>query len=132
MCNINMYLWLQKLRFHIFLLILAIQARKIFNFYPWKVCCGVNAWSCGSILAKITLPINLYKIFLNDSNVHNCYFKKCYYFNFWIIHVQSPTNLPKSIWKVVFNVGDVFFKKFRSLKRKTHKVHMNNDMCKFF
>jgi hypothetical protein len=26
-----------------------------------------------------------------------------------IIHVQSPTNLPKSMWKLVFNVTNVIF-----------------------
>jgi hypothetical protein len=35
--------------------------------------------------------------------------KKCYYFKFWIIHVQSFTNIPKSMWKLVFNVFDVIF-----------------------
>jgi len=69
----------------------------------------VNAWYNGSILAKITFPISPYKIFKNDSNGYGCYFKKCYYFNLWIIHVQSLTNLPKSTWKLVFNVVDVFF-----------------------
>jgi hypothetical protein len=34
----------------------------------------VNAWYNGSMVAKITLPINPYKIFLNDSNGHGCYF----------------------------------------------------------
>jgi len=32
-----------------------------------------------------------------------------YYYNLWIIHVQSLANLPKSIWKLVFNVTDVNF-----------------------
>jgi hypothetical protein len=32
-----------------------------------------------------------------------------YHSNIWIIHVQSPTNLPKSMWKLVFNVVDVIF-----------------------
>jgi hypothetical protein len=27
----------------------------------------------------------------------------------WIIHVQSPTNLLKSMWKLVINVADVIF-----------------------
>ncbi len=29
--------------------------------------------------------------------------------NIWIIHIQSPTNLPKSMWKLVFNVANVIF-----------------------
>jgi len=48
-----------------------------------------------------------------------------------MIHVQSPTNLPKSMWKLVFNVVDVIFK-FGSPKRKTHKVHRNNEPSKTF
>jgi hypothetical protein len=91
----------------------------------------VNVWLSSLILIKITLLISLYKIFLNDSNAQDCYFLKCYYYNLWIIHVQWPTNLSKSIWKLVFNVIDVIFK-FGSPKRKTHKVHMNNDPCKAF
>jgi hypothetical protein len=63
----------------------------------------------GSILTKITLFISPYKIFLNDSNGHVCYFLKCDYSNIWIIHVQSSINFPKSIWKFVFNVTDVIF-----------------------
>jgi uncharacterized protein YukJ len=50
---------------------------------------------------------------------------------FWIIHCQSPTNLPKSMWKLVFNVADVIFK-FGNPEKKIHKVHMNNDPCKAF
>ncbi len=37
-----------------------------------------------------------------------------------MIHVQSPTNLPKSMWKLVFNVIDVIFK-FGSPKKKPIK-----------
>ncbi len=33
--------------------------------------------------------------------------------------------------KLVFNVSSVIFK-FKSPKRKTHKIHMNNDPCKAF
>ncbi len=40
-------------------------------------------------------------------------------------------NLPKSMWKLVFNVFDVIFK-FGSPKRKTHKVHKNNAPFKNF
>jgi hypothetical protein len=75
----------------------------------------------GSILAETTLFTSPYKIFLNDSNGHGCYFKKCYYFNIWIIHVQSPTNLPKSMWKLVLNVIDVILKKLEALKGKPTK-----------
>jgi len=50
-----------------------------------------------------------YKIFLNDSNGHDFYFLKYYYYNIWIIHVQSPTNLPKSMQELVFNGVDAFF-----------------------
>jgi hypothetical protein len=61
-----------------------------------------------------------------------CYFKKYYYSNLWIIHVQSPINLSKFVWKLVFNVVDHVFFKFGSLKRKTHKVHRNNAPSKTF
>ncbi len=93
--------------------------------HMWRV----NAWYNGSILVEITLPIISYKIFWNDSNEHIGYFLKEYYFNIWIIHVQSPTNLPKSMWKLIFNVIDVILK-FGGPKKKTHKVHMINDPCK--
>jgi hypothetical protein len=33
------------------------------------------------------------------------------------------------MWKLLFNVANVIFK-FESPKRKTHKVHMNNAVCK--
>jgi hypothetical protein len=33
------------------------------------------------------------------------------------------------MWKLVFNVANVIWKFFF---KKTHKVHMNNDMCKAF
>jgi hypothetical protein len=36
-------------------------------------------------------------------------FKKCSYSNLWIIHVQSFTNLLKSMWKLLFNVPNVIF-----------------------
>jgi hypothetical protein len=39
----------------------------------------VDARYGGSILIEITLLTNPYKIFLNDSNEHGCYFLKCYY-----------------------------------------------------
>jgi hypothetical protein len=42
---------------------------------------GVDAQSNGSFLAILTFPISPYKIILNDSNGHGCYFKKYYYFN---------------------------------------------------
>ncbi len=45
--------------------------------------------------------------------------------------VQSPINLSKSMWKLVFNVANVIFK-FGSPKRKTHKVHKNNAPSKTF
>ncbi len=41
----------------------------------------VNVSYSGLILAKITFPASSYKIFLNDSNGHGCYFFKYYYFN---------------------------------------------------
>ncbi len=80
----------------------------------------------GSILVEITFPTSLYKILWNDSNGHGYY-----YFIILIIHVQSPTNLPKSMWKLVFNVADVILK-FGSPKKKTHKVHKNNAPSKTF
>jgi len=46
-----------------------------------NICHWVDASYDGSILAKTTLPISSYKIFLNDSNEHGCYFLKCYYYN---------------------------------------------------
>jgi hypothetical protein len=49
------------------------------------------------------------------------YFLKYYYSNLWIINVQSPINLPKSMWKLVFNVANVIFG-FENPERKTHKV----------
>jgi hypothetical protein len=47
------------------------------------------------------------------------------------MHVQSPTNLPKFMWKLVFNIVDVILK-IGSLKRKTNKVHKNNVPFKTF
>jgi hypothetical protein len=41
----------------------------------------VDANYNGSILAKITFLTSPYKIFLNDSNGHVYYLKKCYYSN---------------------------------------------------
>jgi len=38
----------------------------------------------------------------------------------WKIHVQSPTNLPKCMWKLVFNVAEVIFW-FGSPKKKPIK-----------
>jgi hypothetical protein len=57
--------------------------------------------------------------------------KYIYYYNIWIIHVQSFTNLLKFMWKLVFNVIDVILK-FESLKKKTHKVQRNNAPSKTF
>jgi hypothetical protein len=59
-------------------------------------------------MAKIIVPMIPNKIFLN-SNGHGYYFKKYYYFNLWIIHAQSPTKLPKSMWNYMFNVTNVIF-----------------------
>jgi hypothetical protein len=39
----------------------------------------VNVNCNGSISTKITFPTSPYKIFLNDSNGHGCYFKIYYY-----------------------------------------------------
>jgi hypothetical protein len=69
-------------------------------------------------ISKNYIPINSYKIFLNDSNRHGYYFTKYNYYNLWIIHVQSLTNLPKSMWKLVFNVVDVVLKIGLNLKGK--------------
>ncbi len=49
---------------------------------------------------------------------------------------SKPTKItfsmnPYKIFKLIFNVIDVILK-FGSPKRKTHKVHMNNDPCKTF
>ncbi len=80
----------------------------------------VNAQLNASILVEITFLISPYEIFLNDSNGHGFHFFNCYYSNIWIIHVQSLTNLPKFMWKLVFNVIDVIFQ-FESSKRKPAK-----------
>jgi hypothetical protein len=48
-----------------------------------------------------------------------------------MIHVQSPTNLPKSMWKIVYNVIGVILK-FGSPKRKVHKIQRNNAPIKTF
>jgi hypothetical protein len=92
---------------------------------------GVNARYNGSIMAKITLHTSPYNIFLNNSNGHGCYFFKYFYFNLWIIYVQWPTNLPKSMWKLVFKVVDVILK-FGSPKKKPHKVQRNNGPSNIF
>jgi hypothetical protein len=60
-------------------------------------------------IGKNYTPYKSIQFFLNDPNGHGCYFLKCYYYNLWTIHVQSPINLPKSMWKLVFNVVDVIF-----------------------
>ncbi len=91
----------------------------------------VNWKYSGSKVVENTFPMSPYKILLNDSNGHGCYFKKYELSNMWIIHIQSPTNLPKCMWKLVFNVVDVIFW-FGSLKRKTHKVQRNNAPSKTF
>jgi hypothetical protein len=70
---------------------------------------------------KFTFPINSYKIFLNDSNGHGCYFFKYYYFNICIIHVQLSINLFKSMWKFIFNVTNVIFFNLEVLKQKPTK-----------
>jgi len=44
-------------------------------------------------ISKITFFMSPYKVFLIDSNGLGFYFLKCYYYNLWIIHVQSTTNL---------------------------------------
>jgi hypothetical protein len=85
---------------------------------------GVNAHYSVSIMIENTFLVSPYKILSNDSNGHGCYFKNYYYSNIWITHVQSPTNLPNSMWKLVFNIVNVILK-FKSLKRKTHKVQRN-------
>jgi hypothetical protein len=79
--------------------------------------------------------------FLHPLQVHTKFFKmiqmdmvvifKYYYSNIWIIHIQSLTNLPKSLWKIVFNVANVIFN-FGNHKRKTPKVHKNNAPSKIF
>jgi len=91
----------------------------------------VNARYSGSKVAENTLLMNPYKIILNDSNGHGCYFEKYQYSNMWIIHIQSSTNLPKCMWKLIFNVANVIFW-FKSLERKTCKVQRNNAPPKTF
>ncbi len=91
----------------------------------------VNAGLNASISVEITFLISPYEIFKNDSNGHGFHFLKCYYSNIWIVHVQSLTNLPKFMWKLVYNVIDVIFQ-FGSPKRKAHKVFKNNAPSKTF
>jgi len=72
-------------------------------------------WACESVKQGCAIWIGWMHDWLFQyqqklhSNGHGCYLKKCYYPNLWIIHVQSFTNLPKSMWKFVFNVMDVIF-----------------------
>jgi len=56
--------------------------------------------------------------------------KKCYYFNYWIIHAQSFTNIPKSMWKLVFNVANVIFY-LKVLKGKPTKSRWIVNYVKF-
>ncbi len=91
----------------------------------------MNARYSGSKVAKDTLLINPYKIFKNYSNEHGCYLKIYWYSNIQIIQVQSPTNLSKSMWKLIYNVVNVIFW-FGSLKKETHKVQKNNAPSKNF
>jgi hypothetical protein len=74
----------------------------------------VDASYNGSILIEIILLTSPYKILSNDSSEHGCYFKKYYYSNIWIIHVQSSINLSKSMWKITCNVIDVIFLIYKS------------------
>ncbi len=69
----------------------------------------VDAQSSGSFSTIFTLPTSPYKIIYSDAKRHGCYFKNYYYYNIWIIHVQSPTNLPKSMWKLRLNIVNVIF-----------------------
>jgi hypothetical protein len=73
------------------------------------MCWGLNAQLNVSISIEIAFLISPNTIFLNDSNELGCYFFFFNYYNLWIIHVQSLANLPKSVWKLVFNVADVNF-----------------------
>ncbi len=54
---------------------------ELLIFKRYQLDIKVNAWYNGSIVVEITLPINPYKIFLNDSNGHGCCFLKYYYSN---------------------------------------------------
>jgi hypothetical protein len=49
----------------------------------------------------------------------------------WKIHVQSPTNLPKCMWKLVFNVAEVIFW-FGSPKKKPIKSKGMMSYLKLF
>jgi hypothetical protein len=51
---------------------------QLFPPLPYTTFCllRVNAWYNGSKIVENILPIGPYKIFLNDSNGHSCYFKK--------------------------------------------------------
>jgi hypothetical protein len=62
---------------------------------------GVDAQSSASFSTIFTLHTSPYKIKKIYSNECGCYFLKYYYSNLLIIYVQSPTNLPKSMRKLV-------------------------------
>jgi hypothetical protein len=47
---------------------------ELLIFRKYQLDIKVNAWYSGSIVIEITLLINPYKFFLNDSNGHGCYF----------------------------------------------------------
>jgi hypothetical protein len=80
-------------------------------------------------IGKNTLCTSSYKIFKMIQMKSVVSFKSATILIFWIIHVQSLTNFPKSMWKLIFNVVDVILK-FESHKRKTQKVQRNSAPSK--
>jgi hypothetical protein len=90
--------------------------------------CSLLAWCCCSfccllfnvIITRYMQAIVVeYNQKLHSLQVHARFLKmiqmdmvvilKICYPNIWIIYVQSPLNLSKFIWKLVFNVVDVIF-----------------------
>ncbi len=54
----------------------------------------MNAQLSGSKMVETIVLMSPNEILKNDSNGHGCCFKKCYYYNLWIICVQSLTTFP--------------------------------------
>jgi hypothetical protein len=76
--------------------------------------------------------LQVFKKFIKKcSNGHGGYFLKCHYCNLLLINVQSPKNPHKFTSTFTLTKANVIFQ-FKSLKRTTHKVHMNSAPSKNF
>ncbi len=95
---------------------------------PYSLVDAQSSGSFSTFLHSLQVHTRFFKVIQMDMVV--TFLKKINY-NIWIIHVQSLINLPKSMWKFVFNVIDVILK-FGSPGRKTHKVYKNNSPSKAF